>query len=182
MQYIYLLKNKVTGRGYVGRTCQPKNRLKLHMNNLKANRHPNELMQEDFNLYGVDSFEFEILAEYEQLTRTGIEKQWILKLKTHLKQFGYNYKDPCVCKKGNTGNKPKGPVKQSALLNNIRRLSKEKHISINRIEKECGLSCGAISHWNKVNPCCTTLFKVAGVLGVTFEELLKDTGTPTQKE
>ena len=96
MQYIYLLKNKVTGRGYVGRTCQPKNRLKLHINNLKANRHPNELMQEDFNLYGVDSFEFEILGEYEHSKMQGVERGWIVKLETYKKCKGYNYKDQAV--------------------------------------------------------------------------------------
>lgn len=96
MQYIYLLKNKVTGRGYVGRTCHLDLRPRQHMNNLKIGKHYNELMQEDFNRYGADSFEFSVLGEYKQTEMEGVERGWIIKLETYKKCKGYNYKDQAV--------------------------------------------------------------------------------------
>ena len=96
MQYVYLLKNNVTNRIYVGRTHSPEFRLRQHMSALRSNRHTNELMQTDFNTYGEHTFSFEVVDKKENLTRSGIEGLWILKLKTYDKKHGYNYKDPFV--------------------------------------------------------------------------------------
>ena len=99
MQYIYLLKNNKTNRIYVGRTEYPDIRYRQHIAALKAKRHTNELMQQDFDLYGIDSFSFEIIDQAENFVRTGREKEWMFKLKTYDKRFGYNYKDPIACSK-----------------------------------------------------------------------------------
>lgn len=94
MDYIYLLKNNKTKRIYVGRTCKPKNRLKNHLNNLRANRHTNELLQKDYNQYGECSFEFEVVESIENLTRTSVERDWMIKLKTYDPKYGYNFNAP----------------------------------------------------------------------------------------
>lgn len=96
MEYIYLLKNKETNRVYVGRSCNPQHRFKQHMYALNGRYHKNELMQEDFDLHGKDSFQMEIVQESFNFTRSGIEGEWIVKLRTYDKRFGYNYKDPYV--------------------------------------------------------------------------------------
>ena len=67
MQYIYLLKNNITNRIYVGRTGRPELRFRQHISALKSNRHTNELMQQDFNMYGVDSFSMEIVEQSEPI-------------------------------------------------------------------------------------------------------------------
>lgn len=96
MQYIYLLKNNMTNRIYVGRTSRPELRFRQHISALKSNRHTNELMQQDFNMYGVDSFSMEIVEQSESFVRTGREGKWMLKLKTYDERYGYNYKDPFI--------------------------------------------------------------------------------------
>lgn len=104
-EYIYLLKCISNGKCYVGRTTKPRFRKKLHINNLKANRHINKLMQEDFNKYGENHFVFEIVEErasgdkhnHRNPTR---EQEWMIKLKTYDKRFGYNYNDPCFMHRG----------------------------------------------------------------------------------
>lgn len=94
MEYIYLLKNKITNRIYVGKSHNPEWRFKIHMSNLRGSRHSNELMQEDYNLYGEGSFKCEIVESSKSYTRTCTEGKWMLKLKTYDKRYGYNYKDP----------------------------------------------------------------------------------------
>ena len=96
MEQIYAIENLVNHRKYVGRTSNLKNRIKLHKNNLLGNRHPNKLLQDDFNKYGIDNFEFYVLQEGENLGRSTAEKDWILKLKTYDNRYGYNQKDPIV--------------------------------------------------------------------------------------
>ena len=58
MEFVYLIENIVTHRKYVGRTRQLERRVKLHKNALIGKRHPNELMQNDCNKYGIESFKF----------------------------------------------------------------------------------------------------------------------------
>ena len=96
MYYIYLLRNKVTNRVYVGRTKHKELRFRQHINALSGSRHPNELMQEDFNLYGKESFEYEIVGEQENLRDESIEEKFIWKNKSYDKRYGYNYKDPII--------------------------------------------------------------------------------------
>lgn len=96
MEYIYVLTNKITGRKYVGRSCTPYKRFRQHVNSLKARRHTNELMQYDFERFGIDSFEMEIVDSSSNFTRTSLEGTWMLKLKSYDTRYGYNYKDPFV--------------------------------------------------------------------------------------
>lgn len=94
MEYIYLLKNKANNRVYVGRTTKPRERFKQHRNHLRAGTHPCELLQEDFCKHGENSFEFEIVEKRENFNRTNREGEWMIKLRTYDKKYGYNYKDP----------------------------------------------------------------------------------------
>lgn len=96
MEFIYSIRNNATGRRYIGRSRSPEHRFKQHINALKGRRHSNELMQYDFERFGIDSFELEVLEESEHLTRTGVEGKWIVKLGSYDTKLGYNYKDPYV--------------------------------------------------------------------------------------
>lgn len=57
------------------------------------------------------------------------------------------------------------------LCTNIKRIAKSKKIPIYKIEKECGLSQGSISHWNETKPAYNKVVSVANFLGVSVEEL-----------
>lgn len=63
------------------------------------------------------------------------------------------------------------------LYDRIKELAKQKDLSIYRIERETGLSNGAISKWNKVAPNSVNLFKVAKYLEVDPGELMKPTSS-----
>ena len=94
MEYIYVLTNKATGRKYVGRSHYPDRRFREHTTALKSRRHANELMQYDFERFGIDSFGMEIIDSSINFTRTSLEGAWMIKLKTYDTRYGYNYKDP----------------------------------------------------------------------------------------
>lgn len=95
MQSIYLLRNNANGKVYVGRTGRFEHRKKLHINDLRANRHSNKMLQSDFNLYGEDAFSFEVVYQTkERLTNTHLEQAFMKALRTYDDNFGYNKRDP----------------------------------------------------------------------------------------
>ena len=94
MECIYLLKNNKNGKVYVGKTRQFKERKYAHLANLRAKRHVNKMLQEDYNEYGEDAFIFEIAEETNSFFLNFEEQQWMLKLKTYDFKYGYNCKDP----------------------------------------------------------------------------------------
>ena len=110
MQYIYLIKNNITKRVYVGRSKSPQRRFKLHMNALKRNQHPVEI-----NSYGEKSFGFKIVDSTSNYTRKGTEGKIMECLKTYDKKYGYNYKDPYFIRNGKhpTKNLPADYLKTS---------------------------------------------------------------------
>lgn len=65
------------------------------------------------------------------------------------------------------------------IYKNIRRIAKEKGISINYLEKMAGVSRGSICKWgsrgeaNKVEPGIWKLEKVAEILGTSIEQLIE---------
>ena len=60
------------------------------------------------------------------------------------------------------------------LYNNIKSISKSKGIPIYKIEEDLVLARGSISKWTTVNPGIDKVAKVAKYLGVTVEELIKE--------
>ncbi len=64
-------------------------------------------------------------------------------------------------------------MEESKLLKNIRNISKKKKIPLYVIEEKAGIAKGSISKWNDVIPSIEKVSKVAEVLGVTVNTLLK---------
>lgn len=60
---IYQLKNKVSGKSYIGSTKDQMERYWSHIGKLKRNIHDNKELQKDFNLIGRDNFEMIVLEE-----------------------------------------------------------------------------------------------------------------------
>lgn len=58
------------------------------------------------------------------------------------------------------------------IFNQISKLCKEKGISITKLEKETGISNGAIGKWSKSSPTVEKLEKVADYFGVSVDWLL----------
>lgn len=59
------------------------------------------------------------------------------------------------------------------IYDNIKIEARAKGISIRKLESDTGLSNGAISKWNISEPKILAIRKVAALLDVTIEDLLK---------
>ena len=63
------------------------------------------------------------------------------------------------------------------IYDNVKQLADEKGLSIHALEQKAGLGNGAIGRWRQFNPGAIYLKKVAEVLDVTVDELLKGVTT-----
>ena len=89
MGVIYIIKNVVANKVYIGQTINFNRRKSEHKFSLKYNKCDNRYIQGDLNKYGIDSFKFEILEDNvnaENLLER--ETYWINFYKT--KDFGLN--------------------------------------------------------------------------------------------
>ena len=78
---VYKITNTVTGDFYIGSSKNVKQRWAAHKCTSKWNRFPNNPMYIDMQNYGIDKFEFEILAEVEESFLKEKEQQFIETLK-----------------------------------------------------------------------------------------------------
>ena len=60
---VYQIVNKQNGRIYVGETTQGELRWKSHLTYLRGGYHDNSNLQEDFNKFGEEAFEWSIIKE-----------------------------------------------------------------------------------------------------------------------
>ena len=60
------------------------------------------------------------------------------------------------------------------ILDNVKRLCYENHISIWSLEKAIDVGNGTIGKWENSSPRIDTVKKVADYFGVTVDELLSD--------
>jgi hypothetical protein len=61
---IYKITNKKTGVVYIGCSTQIPRRWRDHNRHLKKNKHDNKVLQKDYNEYGLEELEFEVIKEY----------------------------------------------------------------------------------------------------------------------
>ena len=58
---IYLIKNMINGKGYVGSTVNLTNRKYQHFSQLKNNKHHSPHLQSSANKYGLKNFTYNII-------------------------------------------------------------------------------------------------------------------------
>tara|TARA_Y100000114_G_scaffold154083_1_gene175350 strand:- start:4399 stop:4989 length:591 start_codon:yes stop_codon:yes gene_type:complete len=63
---IYQIINKRNGKIYIGETTRGTIRRKEHFTSLKSKRHQNRKLQEDFNKFGEEAFEWSIIKEVDK--------------------------------------------------------------------------------------------------------------------
>lgn len=96
---IYLIKNKITKKVYIGSSIQVRQRLLEHLRCLRGNRHHSSHLQNAFNKYGESAFTFSLIEETTQLIKR--EQYWCDYYKSNNKKFGYNVRIIVSTNKGN---------------------------------------------------------------------------------
>lgn len=76
---IYLIRNTINDKIYVGSSKNIRRRIQEHLSKLKLNKHPNKHLQNHFNKYK-ESLYFEIIQECEQKDLLKVEQYWITTL------------------------------------------------------------------------------------------------------
>lgn len=87
---IYIIKNIVNGKYYVGRSVNLTKRLQSHKQLLHKNNHYNIYLQNSFNLYGESNFLFKVLLKCEEKELAYFEKFYCDLFNSHNKNRGYN--------------------------------------------------------------------------------------------
>ena len=88
---VYMIRNKVNGKYYVGSSIDIKSRWKQHIKALDSNTHNNLHLQNAWNKYGKANFEFLILEEDNLQDLRNRETYYIKKL--NCVEKGYNLID-----------------------------------------------------------------------------------------
>ena len=91
--YVYVLKNTVTGKCYVGCTKNIKNRMQDHKWRMRTGKHSVEQINEDCKKYGENSFVYAVIGKYGKLEALQLEAFYSMVLRTKDQRYGYNYKD-----------------------------------------------------------------------------------------
>ena len=89
-QGVYSIKNRITNNYYIGSTTMSfLKRFHHHLSLLRKNNHKNQYLQNAWNKYGEENFDFSILEEIELSEQFQKEQEWINKLNPFGKN-GYN--------------------------------------------------------------------------------------------
>ncbi len=65
------------------------------------------------------------------------------------------------------------------MLENIKSICKEKGISLRQLEQDAGIAPNTITRWNENKPSYDKVKRVADVLGVTMDELVREAAEET---
>ena len=90
MKAIYSIKNLVNGKIYIGQTNDLDIRWNQHKSNLRQNKHINSHLQNAWNKYGEENFEFKLIKECESEELNKLEKYYIKLYNSNNSNYGYN--------------------------------------------------------------------------------------------
>lgn len=93
MGAIYSILNKENGKIYVGQSVNPKQRFAKHKSLLRYNKHDNDHLQNSWNKYGEDAFEFNILENSSDEMLNDNESWWIEYFDSTNHNKGFNMTD-----------------------------------------------------------------------------------------
>lgn len=90
---IYIIKNIVTNKVYIGSSTNISVRISSHKNSLKRNKHVNFHLQSSYNKYGIENFLYEIIEYCNEIWLLKKEEYYIKFFKSNDKNFGYNIEE-----------------------------------------------------------------------------------------
>lgn len=90
MSCIYIIKNTINNKVYIGKAACFTTRQKEHLRKLRYGKHINKHLQRSYNKYGKDSFIFNVLEDCDDFLIDEREKYWIAYYKSTDDSNGYN--------------------------------------------------------------------------------------------
>ena len=89
---VYVIKNIVNSKLYVGSSIDVKQRFRAHKSMLTRGSHSNSYLQNSWDLHGSDSFEFSLIEECEpnEDILLNLEQCWLDHFSSSDQKFGYN--------------------------------------------------------------------------------------------
>jgi hypothetical protein len=72
---VYEIKNRATGRIYIGQSTGWRQRCRMHRHKLSKGIHGNSPLQADYDEYGLDAFEYSVIQEYPCDTPSDVLKE-----------------------------------------------------------------------------------------------------------
>lgn len=90
---IYMIKNLKNNKVYIGQSTNIYSRWNKHRYELRKNNHKNSYLQNSWNKYGEDNFEFSILEVHESIDKLFLserENVWIEVFDSTNEKWGYN--------------------------------------------------------------------------------------------
>jgi len=92
---IYLIRNLINGKVYIGQTINIKQRIRQHINKFKRGKHYNSYFQASMDKYGMHNFELLVLELCERENLSNLESKYIKQYKSYKKDKGYNMTLDC---------------------------------------------------------------------------------------
>lgn len=87
---IYKIENKINHKIYIGQSTDIYTRWYNHKYSLQNGIHYNLHLQNAWNKYGADNFEFDIVRECDRINLDDLESAYISTYKSYDDKFGYN--------------------------------------------------------------------------------------------
>jgi group I intron endonuclease len=91
MQAIYQIQNIINNKIYIGSTNNIRKRWNNHRSKLNNNIHENKYLQQAWNKYGQNNFEFSIIEEVQDFNRIEKEIFYLNEKKSYERHIGYNF-------------------------------------------------------------------------------------------
>lgn len=87
---IYMIKNMINNKVYIGQAVNIERRWHDHISELNENKHINTHLQRAWNKYGSNNFIFSIVEKCSEEELNDREIYYIAKYKAHNRKYGYN--------------------------------------------------------------------------------------------
>lgn len=87
---IYKIINVENGKFYIGSSINIEQRWNKHISQLRRNNHPNKHLQNSWNKYGENSFNFIILENVSEEQLLDVEQRWLDETFCYDTETGYN--------------------------------------------------------------------------------------------
>lgn len=163
---IYLISNLINNKVYVGQSINIEKRWTQHKRELRNSIHENKKLQNAWNKYGEENFEFSIACECEEKQLNTLEQYYVFSLESYLSKGGYNIS------LGGDGLFIKG-INNKMNKNVYCIETKTKYFSIAEASRQTGIREASILQ------CCKGNYKYAGKEGsqefhwMYYEDFLK---------